>query len=127
MTVHRTRTISISIDRLPSDVYAFVRDPTNLPIWAPNVARSVSRDADGAWIVDREDGSVTIAFVDPNPYGVLDHAVTDEQGVQVYVPMRVIANGRGSEVLFTLFEAQLADEALVQADLENLQRILERP
>jgi hypothetical protein len=39
-------------------------------------------------------------FVKRNEFGVLDHYVNPAPGVEVYVPMRVLANGSGSEVIF---------------------------
>lgn len=72
------------------------------------------------------------AFVEFNPYGVLDHTVTLASGIRLENPMRVILNGTGSELLFTLFQHEgmsdeqfEADAALVQSDLETLRRILE--
>ncbi len=55
-----------------------------------------------------------------------------ESGASVFVPMRVVANGDGSEVVLTLFrqpgmtDAQLsADADTVAADLRELRRLLE--
>ena len=67
-----------------------------------------------------------------NPWGVLDHHVTLPTGAVVYSPMRVVANGAGSEVSFTLFrlpgvldEQFAADATWVQRDLHALKRVLE--
>lgn len=67
-------------------------------------------------------------------WGVLDHWVTPAPGVEVYVPMRVVANGEGSEVIFTLFqqpgmtdEQFAADARLVEQDLATLKKVLETP
>jgi hypothetical protein len=64
---------------------------------------------------------------------VLDHTVTTPAGVEVYVPMRVLANGSGSEVIFTLFrlpdmsDAQYAEDMrLVERDLAALKDLLEK-
>jgi hypothetical protein len=88
---------------------------------------------DGAqWIVETPAGHVQLRFATWNQWGVLDHLVTLPSGGQVVVPMRVIQNGAGSEVLFTLFQrpgtsdAQFYEDAvLVQRDLETLRRVLE--
>lgn len=73
-----------------------------------------------------------IRFTERNDFGILDHYVTPGAGSEVYVPVRVIANGRGSEILFTLFrlasmsdEQYAADAALVERDLATLKRLLE--
>ena len=64
---------------------------------------------------------------------MLDHYVRPARGDEIYVPVRVIANGSGTEVLFTLFrlpgmsDAQFAqDAALVERDLKTLKELMER-
>lgn len=126
-----TRTVSVSIARPMAEVYAFVIDPENIPRWAPAFARSVHRVGD-EWIVDTADGPVRVAFAPRNPFGVADHVVTAETGAATFNPMRVITNGDGAEVLFTLIQAAgtddgafAADAALVESDLQALKRVLE--
>lgn len=72
-------------------------------------------------------------FTPRNSFGVVDHTVIRASGQRVYVPMRLIANGRGCELLFTLFrepgmsDAQFASDAgFVQRDLDGLKRLLEK-
>ena len=48
-------------------------------------------------------GFVGIRFVPANELGVIDHVVTLPDGRSILNPMRVISNGEGSEVMFTLF------------------------
>jgi hypothetical protein len=63
----------------------------------------------------------------------LDHTVIPAPGVEIYVPLRVVANGdAGSEVLFTLFrqpgmsdEKFAADAKWVLSDLQKLKALLE--
>ncbi len=46
-----------------------------------------------------------------NPFGVMDHMVRLEIGDEVYVPLRVFANGDGAEVALTLFrQPGMSDE-----------------
>ena len=45
---------------------------------------------------------VRFAFAPPNDLGVLDHYLTLNSGKVIYVPMRVIADESGSEVVFTV-------------------------
>ena len=63
---------------------------------------------------------------------VLDHVVTLPEGQLVLNPMRVVCNGEGSEVMFTLFQlggmsdGQFAKDAkMVEADLQTLKAVLE--
>lgn len=125
------RNLSVSINRPPEVVYAFVANARNLPRWARGLGTSVRRGDDG-WMVETPQGPVTVRFVARNRLGVLDHYVTTPTGEEVYVPMRVLRNGTGSEVIFTLFrglsmsEEQAAqDAALVEEDLRRLKAVLE--
>ena len=47
-------------------------------------------------------GRVTFTFTPRNDFGVLDHDVTLPSGETVYNPVRVIRNGDGCELVFTL-------------------------
>ncbi len=83
-------------------------------------------------MADSPDGQVPVRFGPPNAHGVLDHHVTLPSGTEVYAPMRVVANGSGSEVIFTLFRTpDMTDETLagdrewVTRDLGFLKDLLE--
>ena len=127
----RSRTLSVSIDCPPRRVYAFVRNPLNIPRWAGGLGQGVRREGD-AWILETADGPLGFAFVADNDLGVLDHRVTIAPGVEVLNPMRVVANGSGSEVSFTLFQlpgmtaAKFDEDAgMVERDLRALKKLLE--
>ena len=126
-----SKQISEWIDRRATDVYEYASDPANLPQWAPGLGNTVE-NVDGQWYVDTQSGRVGFAFVERNKYGVLDHEVTLPSGEVIYNPMRVIPDGDGCEVVFTLrrlpdmsdddFER---DTGLVQADLTRLKHVVE--
>jgi hypothetical protein len=125
------RTLTVSIDCPADQVYGFVSNPENLPRWATAFCRSIRRSNSG-WVVEMPQGDVTVRFVPRNTMGVLDHLVIPAPDVEIYVPMRVVANGSGSEVLFTLFrppgssdEEFTADAGMVERDLGTLKRVME--
>jgi putative acetyltransferase len=118
-----SRTLSVSIARPPEDVYAFVANPENLPRWS--FFTSVARQGD-RWIATSAAGSTPLRFVDPNALGVLDHFVTTGPSTEIYVPMRVVPNGTGSEVLFTLFRLETMTEHAFERDAETVGRDLIR-
>ena len=127
----KSRTVSVSIRCPASDIYGFVVDPRNLPEWATAFCRSVRPNGD-AWLVESPLGEVGFRIVPRNSWGVLDHVVTLANGQEVLNPMRVIANGPESEVLFTLFQPEetsdlqfLEDCAMVEQDLRSLKRVME--
>jgi Polyketide cyclase / dehydrase and lipid transport len=126
-----SKQISESIDRPAADVYHYASDPAHLPEWAPGLGSSVE-NVDGRWFVETPAGRVGLAFVERNEFGVLDHEVTLPSGDIIYNPMRVIPDGDGCEVVFTLrrlpgmsSEDFERDAGLVQADLTRLKQVLE--
>jgi Polyketide cyclase / dehydrase and lipid transport len=126
-----SRHISEWIARPADEIYDYAADPANLPRWAPGLGSSVEK-IDGQWFVETSEGRVGFAFVQRNEYGVLDHYVTLPSGEVVYIPLRVIADGSDSEVVFTLRrrpgmsdEDFKADADAVAADLSRLRQVLE--
>ncbi|ADC71920.1 Polyketide cyclase/dehydrase [Thioalkalivibrio sp. K90mix] len=124
--------LTVSIARTPADVYAFAADPRNLPLWAEGLARSDVRQQGDAWVVEGPAGRVTVRFAPPNDFGVMDHDVELPSGVIVHNPMRVLPNGEGSELVFSLFrqpgmsdEQFVADRSAVEKDLDQLKSLLE--
>jgi hypothetical protein len=128
---HQVRHISVSINRPPREVYAFVSNPENLPKWATGLGGSIKK-VEGEWIADSPMGKIKIKFAEKNTFGILDHEVLLESGVTINNPMRVIANGNGSEIFFTLIRRpETSDEKFeedagwVAKDLRILKGLLE--
>ena len=129
----KTHTLSVTIAAPPARVYAFASNPQNLPRWVPSFFESVER-VNGKWVAQSPLGRVAVEFVHDNDLGVLDHTVTLPSGARLTNPMRVISNGDGSEILFTLIQHEdmtdqqfQEDAELVLSDLHTLQRLLESP
>jgi hypothetical protein len=127
-----SRTITVRINRPFDTVYAFLVNPENWSGWAKGLGKSLRRSEDG-WIADSQGGTIHIRFTPRNNFGVLDHYVTRPSGEHIYVPMRLIANSSGSELLFTLFrEPDMSDERyasdadFVRRDLQGLNELLEK-
>jgi len=131
-TMYQVRHISVSINRPPNEVYALVSNPENLPKWATGLGGSI-KNVHGEWIADAPMGQVKVKFADENQFGIVDHEIVLESGIKVYNPMRVIANGEGSEVFFTLIrQPEMSDEKFaqdakwVEKDLGILKGLLEK-
>jgi hypothetical protein len=131
MTTFTSRHLVESIDRDPSDVYAYVSDPRTLPAWASGLSTTIER-VDGEWVAESDLGRVTVAFAPDNPYGVLDHVVTLPDGTAVTNPLRVVPNGDGCDIVFSLFQSPdgdldsfESDAATVVRDLARLKVLLE--
>ena len=119
------KTISVTIDRDWREVYAFASQPGNFAKWASGLGQGLQQ-IDGAWFVDGPEGRVEVRFTAPNDYGILDHHVVTGDGAEIYIPMRVIANGAGSELIFTLFRQPGMDDAKLAADAEWVERDLKK-
>jgi hypothetical protein len=126
-----SRNLSISINRNANDVYDFVSVPENFTLWASGLGNSLKK-VNGEWIAETQQGPVRIRFSERNEFGILDHWVSPEPGQVIYIPMRVIANGSVSELVFTLFRLPgmsdqefAADAEWVMRDLAALKVLLE--
>ncbi|MFI9170898.1 SRPBCC family protein [Streptomyces lincolnensis] len=128
-----SRHIAVRIDRPAEDVYAYAAQPPHWPEWARGLGQSMER-AEGGWVARSSAlGRVRVVFTPRNELGVLDHDVTLPSGEVVHNPVRVIADGVGCEVVFTLRrrpgmsdEEFRGDEDAVFADLVALKRVMER-
>ena len=133
MTIHPARTISVSVDRDWREVYDFASVPQNFPRWAAGLGTRFE-NAGAGWAAEDPDGRpIRIRFSPPNAFGVLDHTVVAADGTETRNAMRVVANGTGAEIMFTIVrtpqmteEAFAADAAAVGRDLHALKALLQR-
>jgi len=119
-----SRTYSISIDRDWRDLYEAIWRPEVFPKWASGLSESDLREEDGKWLADGPEGAITIRFTPHNDYGVMDHWVDIGEGKEVHVPLRVIQNGAGSEVILTLFRQPGMDDEMFARDAKWINRDL---
>jgi hypothetical protein len=132
MALLDAKIIHIGIDRSAEVVYAFASRPENMPLWASGLASGLT-PADDGWIAEGALGDIRIRFTPNNSFGVIDHTVVLPSGQEVFNALRVVPNGSGAEIMFTLLrqdgmsDAQFdADAAWVLKDLTALKEILER-
>lgn len=125
------RPLSISIQLDWQAAYDFLSQPENFPKWASGLCQAI-KQVEGKWIAQTQQGEVAVRFTPHNEFGVLDHYVIPEQGAEIYVPMRVIANGAGCELGLTLFRLpEMSDQKFaedivwVERDLKAVKALLE--
>lgn len=130
--MYPARHISIAVDRSPADIYAFAADPANLPKWAAGLSGATVVKSGDVWICQSPMGQVKVKFVEHNSFGVMDHDVTLPSGEVNHNPFRVLSNGTGGEIVFTLYRLpRMSDQefehdaSLIKKDLATLKRILE--
>ncbi len=91
--------------------------------WASGLAQSTLEPAGDVRKAGPE-GTVTIRFTPHNPFGVVDHTVQLESSDEIYVPLRVFANGDGAEVALTLFRQPGMSDEKFAADADWVRRDL---
>ena len=126
------RTFSISIRHEWQELYERIWRPGFFAQWAAGLAESALRQDGQAWVADGADGPIRIRFTPHNEFGVMDHWVDTGETV-VHVPLRVMANGNGAEVMLTLYrqpgmsdDDYSSDVKLVSRDLKALKALIER-
>tara|TARA_R110000868_G_scaffold10652_15_gene51789 strand:+ start:1292 stop:1687 length:396 start_codon:yes stop_codon:yes gene_type:complete len=118
------RTYSISIDRDWQALYDRIWRPEIFPKWASGLAESNLRQDGDRWLADGPEGPVAIRFTPHNAFGVMDHYVETGNGTEIHVPLRVIANGHGAEVMLTLFRQPGMDDEMFARDAKWITRDL---
>lgn len=132
MSTMFARIVHATIEKPWREVYAFASRPENMPKWAAGLASGLTREGDD-WMGDGGPiGKIRVRFAPQNDFGVIDHTVTLENGARFENALRVVPNGDGAEVMFTLLRApDMDDEALekdaaaIAKDLQTLKGFLE--
>jgi hypothetical protein len=126
MPTYPALNLSVTIERPWDEVYEFAHVPAGFRLWASGLADFLEQTGDSVDVPDR------VRFTPRNEFGIMDHWVITEPGSEVYVPLRVIANGTGCEVILTLFrtsgmseEIMERDAGWVRRDLAKLKGLLE--
>ena len=120
--MYRAHTVSVAVAVDPGKAYAYAADPGNLPAWAPAFVKSIERRGE-LWFAQTTLGEARFRFSPTNTFGVLDHEVELPSGT-FHNPMRVIPNGRGCEILFTLLQLPGVSDEEFQTDLETVRNDL---
>jgi hypothetical protein len=123
--------LSISVARDARRAYDFLSRPENFPKWASGLAGSLEKTG-CEWLAQTPAGPLKVRFSERNDLGILDHWVSPQAGGEIYIPLRIIPNGEGCELVLTLFrqpgmddEKFAADAAWVRRDLKAAKKLLE--
>lgn len=119
----KSNTISISIKRDHKTVYEFISNLENLPRWASSTFPSI-KEINGEWLIDTPQGQNKVKLAERNDFGILDHYVKLPSGVEVYIPMRVVKNNDGSEVMVTVFQTTEMTNEVYEEDLQTVKKDL---
>ncbi len=115
----KSHTISISIKKDLKTVYEFISNLENLPRWASSTFPSI-KEINGEWLIDTPQGQNKVKLTERNNFGILDHYVELPSGVEVYIPLRVVKNNNGSEVMVTVFQTTEMTNEVYEKDLQTV-------
>lgn len=110
-------TRSLSIAASPATVHGYVADVQNLPKWAPSFAAAV-RPSGEHWTVTQGGTEFDVAVLADRERGTIDLVSATDHKRGAF--MRVLPNGDGSELLFTLFFPSDAPEDAIDAQMTTV-------
>lgn len=127
------RVVSVAIRRNWHELYDRFWRPERFPEWASGLGgASLTQDGE-VWTTAGPEGPVSIRFTRYNDFGVMDHWVDPGDGHVVHVPMRIVENGEGAQVMLTLYrqpgmsdEKFAEDAAWVERDLMAMKALAEK-
>ncbi len=112
MNLAETRSVSIAAP--PAAVHGYLADAQNLPEWAPSFATAV-RPRGGHWVVTQGDVEIDVAILADRDRGTVDIVSAADHARGAF--LRVLPNGLGSELLFTLLFAHHTPEHQIDAQM----------
>ncbi|HWI74357.1 MAG TPA: SRPBCC family protein [Baekduia sp.] len=115
----RAETRTISIAAPPAAVFTLVADGARLPDWAPAFASAAEPDGDDRWLIGTGDAQFPIRVRADAEHGTVDLLRPADATVGAF--MRVIPNGGGSELLFTLLFGDEVEPAAVDAQMTTVE------
>ncbi|MEO8757453.1 MAG: hypothetical protein ABI398_06850 [Devosia sp.] len=115
MSLNQSHAIHLGLRRPFGEVYAFLSRPQNYAAWAA-VTGAMQQIGPRDWRADTALGDRIVRFCAPNSLGVLDHAVFREGESPVMLPMWLVADGEGCDLVFVFFRRpEMTDEQFVSA------------
>lgn len=121
-----SQTVTLTIPRNWLDLYETIWKPECFAKWASGLSSSTLTQEGQYWKAKGPEGTVKIRFTPYNPFGVMDHWIDTGSVKEIYMPMRVIANEQGAEVVMVVYRQPLMSDEKFAGDVAWVKRDLER-
>ena len=121
-----SHTLSVTITRHWLDLYETIWKPEYFPKWVAQLGEAPLLAENGSWKARSAEGAVKVRFTEHNTYGVMDYWIDNGFGKEIYMPMRIVPNQEGAQVLLTLFRQPFTSDEIFQQELALLQQNLQR-
>ena len=116
------RTVTAVLDTPPEEVFAFLSNVDNLPLWATDFARELKYEDGQAKVVNGLGEFYFRIDADPDT-GVIDMYAGPSNNEMALFPTRVVALGpTKSAYSFTMFKAPGMPDELFESQYQSLQR-----
>ena len=116
------RTVTAVLDAPREDVFAFLSNLDNQPLWATDFARELKYEDGQAKIVNGLGEFYFTIDADPTT-GIIDMRAGPSENEMTLFPTRVVALGpTRSAYSFTMFKAPGMPDALFESQYQSLQR-----
>src|SRR5262245_61195873 len=113
---HFVKTLTASLPASADSTYKHISDPDNLPYWHSSFCKALKRDS-GSLFVESPRGNVLVHFIRGDHSLVLDIVVLMAEGVRLTHAIRLLPNGDGSEIVWTLIKPDGLSESLYHEQL----------
>ena len=121
-----SQVVSQTIARNWLDLYETIWKPEYFAKWASGLSSSTLEQEGSYWRARGPEGSVKLRFTPHNPFGVMDHWIDSGFGKEIYMPMRVVANEQGAEILMVVYRQPLMSDEKFSQDIEWVRNDLAR-
>lgn len=121
-----SHTLSLAIPRNWVDLYETIWKPEFFPKWASGLSQTLLEPDGSSWRGKGPNGTIKVRFTEHNPYCIMDHYIDTGMTKEIFVPMRIVANCAGSQVLITVFRQPLLSDERFNAELERVNTDLQR-
>ncbi|UDQ80440.1 polyketide cyclase [Erwinia rhapontici] len=120
-----SHTLSLAIHRNWVDLYETIWKPEFFPKWASGLSQGPLEPDGNGWKGRGPQGPVKVRFTEHNPFCIMDHYIDSGYSKEIFVPMRIVANEEGSQVLITVFRQPLLSDEKFAQELEWVKRDLQ--
>lgn len=120
-----SHTLSLAIQRNWVDLYETIWKPEFFPKWASGLSQGPLEQDGDSWRGRGPQGPVKVRFTEHNPFCIMDHYIDSGYSKEIFVPMRIVANEEGSQVLITVFRQPLLSDDKFAQELEWVKRDLQ--
>jgi len=119
----QSHTEQIAISATAVHVFAYVADPTKLPLWATGFAKSVRSEGDD-WFVENAQGEIGLRIDSHADTGVVDYVMIMGPGVEATASSRVVGHGDHSVYVFTAVQDPGMPDETFEAQIQSLREEL---